>query len=69
MASRVAAIGGEGSVALVASGPTHRQPAGVAAEARDNIAKRLLGGRAPTAKQSEWAVPILDEAIQLGFES
>jgi hypothetical protein len=33
-----------------------------------DIAKRLMGGRAPTAKQSEWAVPILDEAIQLGFE-
>jgi len=68
MATRVAAIGGDGWTALA---NWARETGSLEAWQRklsSDIARRLLSGRPPTAKQSQWASPILDEATELGFQ-
>lgn len=65
--ARVAALGGQGWLALH---NWSRQTGSLETWQRNlanDISRRLLSGRPPTSKQSEYAGPILDEAEQLGF--
>lgn len=65
---RVAAAGGAGWLALHNWAKQTGNLESWQRKLASDVSRRLLSGRPPTAKQSEWAAPILDEAARLGFE-
>jgi len=68
MGERVAAIRGEGWMALAGWAKETNSLESWQRKLASDVGRRLLSGRPPTPKQSQWAVPILDQAIELGFK-